>query len=112
MERSTQFGKRFYNTILLATIQSTVAAGSSRLAGGSNDSVNLNSSTQPVSDLATETLKNSINIPAILRKILAKLSILMFYRIWTSAQFIGSKMSTNDSGYMVKKASHADFTLS
>ncbi|EPE9243660.1 TrbI/VirB10 family protein [Enterobacter hormaechei] len=67
-EIDTQFGKRFYNTILLATIQSTVAAGSSRLAGGSNGSVNLNSSTQPVSDLATETLKNSINIPAILRK--------------------------------------------
>lgn len=67
-EIDTQFGKRFYNTILLATIQSTVAASSSRLAGGSNGSVNLNSSTQPVSDLATETLKNSINIPAILRK--------------------------------------------
>ncbi|CZZ23513.1 Inner membrane protein of type IV secretion of T-DNA complex%2C TonB-like%2C VirB10 [Enterobacter hormaechei] len=67
-EIDTQFGKRFYNTILLATIQSTVAAGSSRLAGGSNGSVNLNSSTQPVSDLATETLKNSINIPPILRK--------------------------------------------
>lgn len=67
-EIDTQFGKRFNNTILLATIQSTVAAGSSRLAGGSNGSVNLNSSTQPVSDLATETLKNSINIPPILRK--------------------------------------------
>ncbi|TCD10643.1 TrbI/VirB10 family protein [Lelliottia amnigena] len=67
-EIDTQFGKRFYNTILLATIQSTVAAGTSRMAGGSNGSVNLNSSTQPVSDLATETLKNSINIPAILRK--------------------------------------------
>ncbi|ENY0937038.1 TrbI/VirB10 family protein [Enterobacter hormaechei] len=67
-EIDTQYGKRFYNTILLATIQSTVAAGSSRLAGGSNGSVNLNSSTQPVSDLATETLKNSINIPPILRK--------------------------------------------
>ncbi|HCR1980215.1 TPA: TrbI/VirB10 family protein [Enterobacter hormaechei subsp. steigerwaltii] len=67
-EIDTQFGKRFNNTILLATIQSTVAAGSSHLAGGSNGSVNLNSSTQPVSDLATETLKNSINIPPILRK--------------------------------------------
>lgn len=68
-EIDTQFGPRFYNSILLATIQDTVTAGTSQLQkgnGGSN--VNLNNTSQATTDVATETLKNSINIPAILRK--------------------------------------------
>ncbi|KAB1469232.1 TrbI/VirB10 family protein [Cronobacter sakazakii] len=64
----TQFGARFSNTILLATIQDTIANGTSRLGKGDSNGVNLNNTTQASSDLATETLKNSINIPAILRK--------------------------------------------
>ena len=67
-EIDTQFGKRFGNTILLATIQDTISNGASNLGKGGDSSVNLNSTTQAGNELATETLKNSINIPAILRK--------------------------------------------
>lgn len=68
-EIDTQFGPRFYNSILLATIQDTVSAGTSQLQKGNGDSnVNLSNTSQATTDVATETLKNSINIPAILRK--------------------------------------------
>ncbi|WP_313397388.1 TrbI/VirB10 family protein [Acinetobacter variabilis] len=68
-EIDTQWGKRFFNSILLATIQDTVAAGTSQLSKGNDGSnVNLNNTSQATTDVASETLKNSINIPAILRK--------------------------------------------
>lgn len=65
----TQFGKRFGNAILLSTVQDTIAAGTSHLANNnSNSTVSLSNTSQATTDIATETLKNSINIPAILRK--------------------------------------------
>lgn len=68
-EIDTQWGKRFSNSILLATIQDTVAAGTSHLSKGNDgNNVNLNNTSQATTDVASETLKNSINIPAILRK--------------------------------------------
>ncbi|NPE55587.1 TrbI/VirB10 family protein [Dickeya dadantii] len=70
-EIDTQFWKRFGNTILLSTIQDTISASSTHLAnssGQNNNSISLNNTTQATSNVAEETLKNSINIPAILRK--------------------------------------------
>lgn len=66
----TQFGTRFYNTILLSTIQDVIGNASTHLAKSntSNNSVSVDKTTQATNDIAVETLKNNINIPNVIRK--------------------------------------------
>ena len=66
----TQFGTRFYNTILLSTIQDVIGNASTHLAKSNtnSNSVNVDNTTQATNDIAVETLKNNINIPNIIRK--------------------------------------------
>lgn len=66
----TQFGKRFGNTILLTTIQDVIANASTHLAKNTQNGngYTFDNTSQASNDIATETLKNSINIPVILRK--------------------------------------------
>ncbi|OZO83645.1 hypothetical protein CG700_12110 [Escherichia coli] len=66
----TQFGTRFYNTILLSTIQDVIGNASTHLAKSNtnSNSANVDNTTQATNDIAVETLKNNINIPNIIRK--------------------------------------------
>ncbi|ECO4313201.1 TrbI/VirB10 family protein [Salmonella enterica] len=66
----TQFGTRFYNTILLSSIQDVVSNAATHLAKSNTNgnSVSVDNTTQAANDIAVETLKNSINIPNVIRK--------------------------------------------
>lgn len=66
----TQFGTRFYNTILLSTIQDTISNLATQLGKSSSNggSVSVDNTTQATNDIAVETLKNTINIPNVIRK--------------------------------------------